>query len=65
MARYSKSASGDVKAAMERRKAGTQERQQRQDREKQKASNRNRTLRGPRERQEGSEEVRLKTRRAG
>ena len=61
MARYSKSASGEVKPAMKRRKSGTLRAAERQDRQKQKAANCDRTFRGSCERQEGSEhEVRVR-----
>ena len=56
MARYSKSASDDVKRAIERRKAGTLKSGKSGKTVKQEASHRDRALRGPCERQEGSEQ---------
>ena len=46
MAQYSKSASNEVKGAMERRKAGTLKSGKREDRQKQETSDCDRTLRG-------------------
>jgi hypothetical protein len=60
MAGYPKSASGDVKRAMKRRKTGTLKRPKRQDGKKQ-TGDCDRTFGGSGERQEGSEqEVRMR-----